>query len=74
MRRDPAVGAGALSQRVGRAAERGKCNLVSAGLAAEYPHNPNLSSWLVTLSFGAHVSPALLEWYDEADDTLSRRR
>ena len=47
---------------------------MSAGLAAEYPHNPNLSNWLVTLSFGAHVSRALLEWCDEADDTLSRRR
>jgi DNA-binding PadR family transcriptional regulator len=47
---------------------------ISARLKADYPHNPNLSSWLVTLSFGQHISRALLDWCDEADEALSRRR
>ena len=47
---------------------------ISARLKADYPDNSNLSSWLVTLSFGSHVSRALLEWCDEAEETLSRRR
>ena len=47
---------------------------ISAGLTADHSNNPNLSSWLVTLSFGSHISRALLEWCDEADATLSRRR
>ena len=47
---------------------------MTASLPLEYPNNPNLPSWLVTLSFGAHISRALLEWCDEADETLSKRR
>ena len=35
-----------------------------------YPEHPNLANWLVTLSYGAHVSRALLAWCDESLKTL----
>jgi PadR family transcriptional regulator, regulatory protein AphA len=47
---------------------------ISARLPVEYPNNANLQSWLATLSFGSHISRALLEWCDEAEEMLSRRR
>lgn len=31
-----------------------------------YPDHPNLGNWLMTLSYGAHVSRALLAWCDES--------
>jgi hypothetical protein len=47
---------------------------MSAALKEEQKGDPNLPSWLVTLSFGSHVSRALLDWCDEADEMLSSRR
>ena len=47
---------------------------MSAQLSADYRSNPNLPYWLATLSFGSHVSRALVQWSVEAEESLSKRR
>jgi len=47
---------------------------MSKDLAAKHAGDPNLPGWLTTLSFGSHVSRALLEWCDEAEKSFRRRQ
>lgn len=46
---------------------------IAEWLRAEHKDHPSLSVWLLTLSFGSHVSRALVEWCDEAEAKLGRR-
>ncbi len=39
-------------------------------LKTEHAHHPGLPYWLMTLSYGRHVSRALLDWCDETVDGL----
>lgn len=53
---------------------------VESRIRTEYADRAELPYWLLTLSYGQHVSRALLEWCDEAERTVrgaagaSRRR
>ena len=40
-------------------------------LKAEHADNPDLSYWLITVSYGRHVSQALIHWCDETLATLN---
>jgi PadR family transcriptional regulator AphA len=43
-------------------------------LRAEHRGDPNLRYWLMTLSYGRHVSTALIAWADETLAALAKRR
>ncbi|MBA3558098.1 MAG: PadR family transcriptional regulator [Gemmatimonadaceae bacterium] len=47
---------------------------IAERITVEYASNPNLPNWLLTLSYGSHVSRALLQWCEEAERTLPSRR
>lgn len=47
---------------------------VEASLRREHGTRTELPSWLVTLSYGQHVSRALLAWCDEAEQTLGAQQ
>jgi len=53
-----------LSATYGEIAER---------VTVDYADNANLPNWLITLSYGSHVSQALLQWCDEAERILPAR-
>ncbi len=48
--------------------------LIADRISVDYAENPNLSNWLMTLSYGSHVSEALLKWCAEAEGTISSRK
>ncbi|HZH29729.1 MAG TPA: PadR family transcriptional regulator [Pyrinomonadaceae bacterium] len=43
-----------------------KYKAIEKEIKAEYADNSNLPYWLLTVSYGQHVSRALLDWCDEA--------
>jgi hypothetical protein len=43
-------------------------------LRSEHRGDPNLPYWLMTLSYGRHVSAALIAWADETLAALAKRR
>jgi PadR family transcriptional regulator, regulatory protein AphA len=43
---------------------------VETRIRRDYADRPELPYWLLTLSYGQHVSRALLDWCDEADRTV----
>lgn len=51
----------------------GRYESIATELRATLKDNPNLPAWLVTLSFGSHVSRALLDWCDEAEVMLGAK-
>jgi len=47
---------------------------IAERITVEYASNPNLPNWLLTLSYGSHVSRALLQWCEEAERTMPSRQ
>jgi len=45
-------------------------NAVETRIRRDYAERAELPYWLLTLSYGQHVSRALLDWCDEADRTV----
>lgn len=49
-----------------------KYKAIEKEIKAEYADNSNLPYWLLTVSYGQHVSRALLDWCDEALAKLNK--
>ncbi|HWX56354.1 MAG TPA: PadR family transcriptional regulator [Verrucomicrobiae bacterium] len=45
---------------------------IETGLRRQYATHPELPYWLLTLSFGRHMCQGLVDWCDEALQTLSQ--
>ncbi|HZR44710.1 MAG TPA: PadR family transcriptional regulator [Ktedonobacteraceae bacterium] len=47
---------------------------IEATIKTQYAENPELPYWLITLSYGKHISQALLNWCDETINILQKQQ